>query len=367
MHRALVAVTLAVGGIAAEAAAQGARIQNAKLQQVAATSPLTTQFRALVDRQVEPAWIAYVQPIVDGTLTSCCWGWNSGDGRSTCCAACPLEGQSNPTTVTDQSKDASLAAAAPIKLEGATDFVLLFRVDGRRIDRVRVYSADCVLDAGGLTVHVLDGVKAPDSIALLESVVTTWPTMSTKTVPDAVVMGIALHKDPAADAALGRLLASTNPDELRRKALFWSARARGRPGFEAVRRVLRDEPNLRVRKQAVFALTQSREPEVIPLLIDAARNNQDADVRKEALFWLAQKAGKQAEQTITNAIDNDPDTEVKKKAVFALTRLPKDESIPALINVARTNRNAAVRKQAMFWLGQSRDPRAVDFFESILK
>ncbi len=36
------------------------------------------------------------------------------------------------------------------------------------------------------------------------------------------------------------------------------------------------------------------------------------------------------------------------------------------MEVARTNRNAEVRKQAMFWLGQSKDPRAVKFFEDIL-
>jgi len=37
-----------------------------------------------------------------------------------------------------------------------------------------------------------------------------------------------------------------------------------------------------------------------------------------------------------------------------------------LIQVARTNKNPEVRKQAMFWLGQSKDPRAVKFFEDIL-
>ena len=57
---------------------------------------------------------------------------------------------------------------------------------------------------------------------------------------------------------------------------------------------------------------------------------------------------------------------MKKKAVFALSQLPKDEGVPMLIQVARTNRNAEVRKQAMFWLGQSKDPRAVQFFEEIL-
>jgi hypothetical protein len=40
--------------------------------------------------------------------------------------------------------------------------------------------------------------------------------------------------------------------------------------------------------------------------------------------------------------------------------------VPRLIEVARTNSNPVVRKQAMFWLGQSRDPRAVRFFEEIL-
>ena len=37
-----------------------------------------------------------------------------------------------------------------------------------------------------------------------------------------------------------------------------------------------------------------------------------------------------------------------------------------LIQVARTNRNAVVRRQAIFWLGQSKDPRALSFFEEIL-
>jgi len=57
---------------------------------------------------------------------------------------------------------------------------------------------------------------------------------------------------------------------------------------------------------------------------------------------------------------------VKKKAVFALSQLPKDEGVPRLMEVARSNRNPEVRKQAMFWLGQTKDPRAVKFFEEIL-
>ena len=46
--------------------------------------------------------------------------------------------------------------------------------------------------------------------------------------------------------------------------------------------------------------------------------------------------------------------------------MPKDEGVPKLIEVAQSNRNAEVRKQAMFWLGQSNDPRALQFFEKVL-
>ena len=53
--------------------------------------------------------------------------------------------------------------------------------------------------------------------------------------------------------------------------------------------------------------------------------------------------------------------------MFALSQLPAGEGVPKLIEVARTHANPAVRKQAMFWLGQSKDARAISFFEEILK
>ena len=51
---------------------------------------------------------------------------------------------------------------------------------------------------------------------------------------------------------------------------------------------------------------------------------------------------------------------------FALSQMPKEDGVPKLIQVAQTNRNPEVRKQAMFWLGQSNDPRALEFFEKVL-
>ena len=64
---------------------------------------------------------------------------------------------------------------------------------------------------------------------------------------------------------------------------------------------------------------------------------------------------------------NDPEREVKRRAVSALQQLPNGEGIPLLIQLAKTSHNVEVRKQAMSSLAQSRDQRAVAFFEEVLK
>ena len=54
------------------------------------------------------------------------------------------------------------------------------------------------------------------------------------------------------------------------------------------------------------------------------------------------------------------------RGLYAMGNSP-DAATFTGINVARTNANPAVRKRAMTFLGQSKDPRAIDFFESVLK
>jgi hypothetical protein len=121
-----------------------------------------------------------------------------------------------------------------------------------------------------------------------------------------------------------------------------------------------------VENGALLAISRHSGSQPVQLLANLAKSAPASQVRSQALFWLANRAGQEATAAITDAIQNDPDTKVKRQAVFALSRLPKDEGIPKLIEVARTQKNPEVRKQAFFWLGQSHDPRAIAFFESVL-
>ena len=122
----------------------------------------------------------------------------------------------------------------------------------------------------------------------------------------------------------------------------------------------------RVADGALAALAMHAEPAAASALVKAARGGPTTQVRGQALFWVAQRAGAQAIPTIAEAIERDPETDVKKRAVFALSQLPANEGVPKLIEVASSHSNPAVRRQAMFWLGQSKDPRALAFFERVL-
>jgi hypothetical protein len=117
---------------------------------------------------------------------------------------------------------------------------------------------------------------------------------------------------------------------------------------------------------ALAAIAMTDTPMAIDTLIRLAKDDPSPSVRGQALFWVAQRAGAKAEAAITDAIANDPVTSVKERAVFGLSQLPNGEGVPLLIHVAESNTNPAVRKRAMFWLGQSKDPRALVFFQQIL-
>ncbi len=339
---------------------QEARLVNAQTQTHTVATGLKQEFQALVKNQVEPAWIGYAVAIVEGNHHICC---SSSEDRhkpaSLRHARCKLEGRDEGMNFNTNGDDDGR--------ESPDRVLVLFRAADKTIGKIRVFTDDCELDAGGLTVHWLSEVKPKESIKLLASFV-EGPENSKagRRISESAIAAIALHADVAADDALAKFVEPNHPEEARKHTAFWLGNLRGQKGYEVLRRLVREDPSDKVREHCTFALHVSRVPQAVNAMIEAAREDKSAHVRGQALFWLSQKAGEKAAQAISDAVENDPETEVKKKAVFALSQLPKDEGVPKLINVARKNRNKEVRKDAMFWLGQSNDSRALAFFEEVL-
>jgi HEAT repeat protein len=373
MSRPLTILAISLGAAAAiglPGASAQPRITNGRLTTQGTGAPLAQSFRTLVDGAADATWIAYSVPVVDGERVMCCFDsgttFVNGDvvtaDGSGCCGVCRIEPPADGSAMARRT-----AGNGPtVRLSGSERMAVFFRVVNRAVERIRVYSEDCSLDAGGRPVHWLEGVSPAESVALLERYAAVPAAEARDRIANGAITAIALHQDAAADAALARLVSPGQPDTIRRKVTFWLGNARGARGLSALERLLKDDASREVLKGAVFGVSQSRQARAFEVLVGVARTHERADIRGEAIFWLGQAAGAKAAAQISERIENDPATEVKKKAVFALSQLPKDEGVPLLIEVAKTNANPAVRKQAMFWLGQSRDPRAIDFFAQIL-
>src|ERR1041385_2825207 len=168
----LACTTLLFTGLRAD---QQPRVINGRLDPQAAGSSLDAAFHRLVAAQTEPAWIGYSVATVtngNGDRRFCCNGdtWISdgiviSNGRL---ATCGLEPGDRSVR---SSQGQAVPNQGPIRLEGPESMVVLYRVEDKAVQRIRIFSPDCELDAGGRTIHWLDPVSGADSVRLLTTFV----------------------------------------------------------------------------------------------------------------------------------------------------------------------------------------------------
>lgn len=272
---------------------------------------------------------------------------------------------------------------------------LLHEPSGNAIPRLEIYNLERKREYSGYPVYWLGRASNEESLTLLKGLVANG---NDEKVQDRVTQAIALHDDKSVGGILKSLTQKTNPEKVRRTAIFWLGHVEGERDFLA--NFVRDEQEpLEMRKQAAFGLGVNKDKAVLPtlqslyatvtprelkrqlifaasinenkeaavdFLIQVASNDPERELRKQAMFWLGQKAGDRSLKFLSDVIEkNDSDAEIQKQAVTAIGQRRKDEAIPLLIKVAKTHPNLTVRKQAIFWLGQSGDERALAFFKEI--
>jgi hypothetical protein len=251
----------------ADPAAAQPKITNGRVQTHPAGAALDQTVRAIVGQQSEPAWIGYTVP-------------STGHGR-VCCVGC----------MTDD-RGIALETGRPIRLEGPQTLVVLYRVEERAVQRVRFFSEDCELDAGGRTIHWLEGVKPADSVRMLSSFLSRDDRPSS--AANSALVAIAMHEDSVAVPALLDAARQHASPKVRGDALFWLAQKAGDKAAGAITERLEQDPDTDVKKRAVFALSQLPGDEGVPLLIQVAKTSKNAAVRKQAMFWLGQSHDRRA-------------------------------------------------------------------------
>lgn len=340
------------------------KFTNAKVEERAVSGGLEATLRSIGAQAKGPVWAAYtVRTKATDSLMCCFDSIRQIRDNTGCCGGCRLE--------SDHGINVSRIEGRCAQRPAHDHMFVFFRLESGEVRKVRAFSPDCLLDAGGRSIYWLAPVPEvqgfeDQSIKVLQGLARRGFTTDPDGMGDEALMAMAMHLGDAADRALQELASPGQPEKQREQAAFWLGEERGKRGFEILKSLVGNGSDARFREEATFAISESKEPEALEQLIAMARRDSASRVREQALFWLAEKAGHKAVATITDAMENDPETSVRKKAVFALSEMPPDEGIPLLLKYARSHRDPVVRKEAIFWLGQSGDPRALDFMEEVL-
>jgi len=177
---------------------------------------------------------------------------------------------------------------------------------------------------------------------------------------------LAETKNPRGQARLLEIARSDTNPELRRTAIRVLSE-RGEAVVEDLLKLFDSEQSTDVRRAVLQTLSEIKSPRVEDKLFEVAKSNDHMDVRRQAIRLLGERVSKRSLDFLsTTAQSNDGNGEVQVQAVRAISERRAEESVPLLIKIARTHQNPMVRKQAIRSLGESGDPRAIEFFREVL-
>jgi hypothetical protein len=235
-----------------------APIINASIEHRAVSSSLSREIETIA-QQGRTVWVGYRLPIAQ----------SRGERitiSETCCGRCRL--------------------APP------TELIVLARVDRSGVTEIRPESVDCDIDAAGMTLVWLDGVRPDDSVTWLSAFVRDASRASTR-LADRALTAVALHAAPSVVPVLVTTARTGVTPNLKGRALFWLAQRAAAEALPAINLALEQDPDTQVKKQAVFALSQMKD-EGVPRLIELARSHPNTEVRRQAIFWLGQSKDQRA-------------------------------------------------------------------------
>jgi hypothetical protein len=259
MRNALAAIAALT--FAATLAAAPPQLTHGQVQAMGGGGPLQSRVESV------SGWVGWAIPAQDAREITCCDNWNGGG-----CSSCRLDGSNMNITSNDHDG-----------LHVVVDHYNLFaRVSEHRVDRIRIFSANCNLDASGNTVYWMDDVKPADSVALLRSLASGSGTEKGR---DNALMALAFHAG-GTDALIDAARHGTH--ETRGKALFWLSQQASEKATATLKDAVENDPDDDVRGKAVFGISQLPDDRSIPLLIELT-NHRSRTVRKKAIFWLGQK------------------------------------------------------------------------------
>jgi len=139
--------------------------------------------------------------------------------------------------------------------------------------------------------------RSSEAAKVLEHTVYNDPSSS---VREHAVFGLYLVQCKEANDTLVKLAKKGEDKNVRKKAIFWLGQKAAKRSAEILEDMVNDDSDTDIQKAAVFALSQL--PNGVPKLIKIANTHRSLKVRKQAIFWLSQSEDPRALDTILDII-----------------------------------------------------------------
>jgi HEAT repeat protein len=176
---------------------------------------------------------------------------------------------------------------------------------------------------------------------------------------------MAETKSAKAQARLSEVARTDTNLEMRKTAIRLIGE-RGESAIDELLKLYATESNVEVKRSLLQSLSEIKSTRVDDKLFEVARGDAP-DLRRQAIRLLGERVGKRSFEFLSQTAQSaDGDVEVQMQAVRAIAERKSEESVPLLIKIAKSHQNQAVRKQAIRSLGETGDPRAVEYFREVL-
>ncbi len=131
-----------------------------------------------------------------------------------------------------------------------------------------------------------------------------FPSLDSDRLKERVLMGVAQRGGAENRRWLMDIVADSKQTiDVRKKALFWAGQG-GLPIAELASMYGRLSER-ELKEQVIFVLSQRGDSAAVDKLIDIARHDPDVELRKKAIFWLGQRDDPRVRQLLEEIIAND--------------------------------------------------------------
>lgn len=232
---------------------------------------------------------------------------------------------------------------------------------------LRVAKTDADKESRRTAVHVI-GEAGRDSI--IDELMSIMANDQEMDVRRAVLHALKEIETPRAQAKILEVARTGNHPDLRRHAIHMLAEVEGEAMVGEMIKLYDSEQSNDVRRQLLHSFSEMKSAQAEDKLFAVARGGGGANeqLRRQAIHMIGERAGKRSLDLLRETVESSStETQVQVQAVHAISERPAEESVPLLIKIARTHQNQQVRRRAMQVLGESGDPRALEFFREVLR